>query len=79
MRLPLTCFFKNARLQGDLAAAFNAIIESPEQAARLKAYAKPYKAIKGLKASLMPVCVCPQAAARRCWPRIQSSKPATIG
>ncbi len=45
----LTRFLKDARLQGDPAAAFNAIIESPEQAARLKAYAKPYKTIKGLE------------------------------
>jgi type III restriction enzyme len=45
----LTRFLKDARLHGDPAAAFNGIIESPEQAARLKAYAKPYKTIKGLE------------------------------
>ena len=36
-------------MQGDPAAAFNGIIESEEQAARLKGYAKPYKAINGLE------------------------------
>lgn len=45
----LTRFLKDARLQGDPAAAFNGIIEGEEQAARLKGYAKPYKAIKGLE------------------------------
>ena len=38
----LTCFLKDARLQGDPAAAFNGIIKGEEQAARLKGYAKPY-------------------------------------
>jgi type III restriction enzyme len=45
----LTRFLKNARLQGDPAAAFNGIITGEEQAARLKGYSKPYKAIKGLE------------------------------
>lgn len=45
----LTRFLKDARLQGDPAAAFNEIIAGEEQAARLKGYAKPYKAINGLE------------------------------
>jgi len=45
----LTRFLKDSRLQGDAAAAFNTIIAEPEQAERLKGYAKPYKEIKGLE------------------------------
>ena len=45
----LTQFFKDARLQGDPAVAFNGIVTVPVQAARLKGYAKPYKSIKGLE------------------------------
>lgn len=45
----LTQFFKDARLQGDPAVAFNAIIQEPEQAKRLKGFGKPYKSIKGLE------------------------------
>ncbi len=45
----LTCFFKDARLKSDPAVAFNKIIEGEEQAIRLKGYAKPYKAVKGLE------------------------------
>lgn len=45
----LTRFLKDARLQGDPAAAFNEIIAGEEQAVRLKSYAKPYKAINGLE------------------------------
>lgn len=46
----LTRFFKDARLKGDPATAFDGVVGDPVQAARLKGYAKPYKAIKGLEA-----------------------------
>ena len=45
----LTRFFKDARLQGDPATAFDGIVRDEAQAARLKGYAKPYKAINGLE------------------------------
>lgn len=45
----LTRFFKDSRLQSDPATAFDGVVSEPEQVARLKGYAKPYKPIKGLE------------------------------